>query len=222
MNQNQERGTRNWEPRALLVLVLTVAALACAPNPDRERLERTVAATYDKETGRLAEITYDSNDNGAIDIRTYMDGTRILRIEIDKDEDGKIERWEYYDANQRLEKVGFSRANDGIVDAWAYEGPDGRIARVEVSTARDGVIDRWEYYDNDVMLRAAEDVDRNGRPDKWETFVDAAIETVAFDENGDGRPDRRLTYAENGQLVLIESEQDSSGVYTKKVEVPQR
>ena len=52
-----------------------------------------------------------------------MDGARVVRIEIDKDEDGKIDRWEYYGPDQKLEKVGFSRANDGKEDAWSYSDP---------------------------------------------------------------------------------------------------
>lgn len=205
-----------------LALILIALSVGCAPDPEEERLRRTVAATYDKESGRLSQITYDSNDNGKIDIWSYMDATRIVRIEIDKDEDGKIDRWEYYGEDQRLEKVGFSRANDGIVDAWAYEGSDGQIARVDVSTVRDGVIDRWEYYERGVMVRSEDDADRNSRPEKWETYKEARVETVSFDENADGRPDRRLTYGSNGALLTIETEPDTSGVFAKQVEVERR
>ena len=202
-----------------IVVVLAVSPLvvACAPDPEQERLERAIVAEYNEETGRLELLTYDSNDNGTVDVWTYMNGTAVLRAEVDANEDGVIERWEYYDEDQRLERVGFSRANDGVEDGWAYEGPDGSIARVELSTLRDGSIDRWEYYEADVMIRAEEDANQDGRVDKWETFVDDALETVAFDEDGDGRPDRRLTYSTGGVLALIESEPNTSGVYTKRV-----
>ena len=33
-----------------------------------------------------------------------MDGSRVVRIEIDQNEDGRIDRWEYYDADQKLSK----------------------------------------------------------------------------------------------------------------------
>ena len=45
----------------------------------------------------------------------------FLRIEIDTNEDGKIDRWEYYGPDQKLERVGFSRSNDGKHDAWAFQ-----------------------------------------------------------------------------------------------------
>ena len=134
--------------------MLALVTPACAPDPDEESLRASIQAVYDKETGRLREITYDSDQNGTIDTWTYMDGTAVLRIEIDQDEDGIVDRWEYFDEAQQLERVGFSRANDGVVDAWASEGPDGQIAKLEISTVRDSVVDRWEYYENDLMVRA--------------------------------------------------------------------
>jgi hypothetical protein len=46
-----------------------------------------------------------------------MDGSRVVKIEIDKDQDGKVDRWEYYGAYQKFEKGGISRAGDGKKDA---------------------------------------------------------------------------------------------------------
>jgi hypothetical protein len=56
-----------------------------------------------------------------------MDGARAVRIDIDSDEDGKIDRWEYYGTNQQIEKIGFSRAKDGKEDAWSFPGTAGTI-----------------------------------------------------------------------------------------------
>ena len=110
-------------------VTLLFAVGACAPDPERLRAERTIEAEYDRETGRLELITFDSNDNGTIDTWSYMDGNRVVRIEIDNDEDGTLDRWEYYLEDQTLEKVGFSRGNNGVVDAWAFEGEDGEVVR---------------------------------------------------------------------------------------------
>ena len=108
------------------VLVFAIAAGACTKRPGGN--EKRIEPVYDKTTGRLQLLKYDSDGDGKIDTVSYMDGARVLRIEIDKDEDGKIDRWEYYGAGSKLEKVGFSRANDGKEDAWSYAGPDGAIA----------------------------------------------------------------------------------------------
>src|SRR5580704_10107638 len=98
------------------LLAGAVATGACGNNADKKRIE----PVYDKVTGALQLLKYDSDGDGKIDAVSYMDGARVVRIEIDRDEDGKVDRWEYYDADQKLEKVGIARANDGKEDAWSY------------------------------------------------------------------------------------------------------
>jgi hypothetical protein len=168
------------------------------------RLKETTRATYDKSTGKLKELTYDSNANGRIDTWTEMDGARALRSRIDRNEDGKIDRWEYYDDSGRLLKVGFSRRDDGKLDAWAFSGSDGRVNRIEIASSGDEQkVERREFYEPSLagageptaLVRAEEDTNGDGRIDKWETYENGAVKTVAFDENGDGTADRRLSYA---------------------------
>src|SRR5581483_7385134 len=130
--------------RVLVALLLALNFVAC------RRFESTGAAIspeYDPKTGRLTLLKYDSNGNGVVDTWSYMDGPRVVRIEIDQDEDGKIDRWEYYDAAQKLEKVGLSRQHDGIQDSWQYFASDVSVARIELSTHRDGIVTRIEYFD---------------------------------------------------------------------------
>ena len=205
-------------PLAFLVLA-SLAAASCAPDPEKERLKATTQATYNKETGRLERLTYDANKNGVIDTWTYMDGTRTLRSEVDANEDGKVERWEDYGDDGKVEKVALSRADTGVADMWLYPGPDGTVARAELSDRSDGAVDRWEWYEAGVIVRAEEDDNGDGAADKWETYATGAVVSAAFDENGDGRPDRRLNYGPGGALLSIESEPDATGAFTKKVDV---
>jgi hypothetical protein len=211
-------------PGALLLIPLCV--FACS-DPNSQRLRDTTRASYDSSTGRLKELTYDANNNGKVDTWTEMAGTRPLRARIDRNEDGRLDRWEYYDEKGQLTKVGFSRADDGTPDAWAFAGPEGKIVRVEVSSVRDETkIDRWERYDpawtgadgRGMLLAVEEDANRDGKPDKWETYEQGSLQTAAFDENYDSRPDRRFTY-QAGALILIETEPDAAGRFTKQVRV---
>lgn len=191
-------------------------------DAERERVKATTKATYDERTGRLKELTSDSNGNGRIDTWTEMDGSRPTRSRMDRNEDGRIDRWEYYGNDGRLMKVGFSRRGDGKPDAWAEPGADGRISRILVSSSgEEAKIDRWETYDPsapDVLTAVEEDTNGDRRPDKWEKYASGQLQTAVFDENADGVPDRQLTY-QAGALVLIESEPDATGRFTRKVEV---
>jgi hypothetical protein len=223
-------------------MLVSAAALAAATigcsDPDRERLKATTKATYDSATGKLTELTFDANKNGRIDTWTEMDGNRPVRSRLDRDEDGRLDRWEYYDAAGKLSKVGFSRKGDGKPDAWAYPDATGRIVRVEVSSSGDEArIDRWEIYDaaaappSSGELRAPEgaegagplreviqDTNGDGKRDKWERYANGIVVAAEFDENGDEAPDRRLTYS-GAELVAIETAPDGRGGYGKRVEV---
>ena len=162
----------------------------CAGAPQEQRVQ----ATYDNTTGKLSQLTVDAEKDGKPNITSYMDGTTFLRIEIDKNEDGKVDRWEYYGPEQKLEKVGFSRSDDGIPDAWAFQGPDGSVARVEISTRRDGEPNRTEFYENGALIRAEEDTDRDGRVDKWEKYESGALASVSFDTTKSGKPTTTIDY----------------------------
>jgi hypothetical protein len=176
--------------------LLVVMAAGCS-SPRQP--ESTVHAVYDNRTGKLGRLTIEATKDGKPNIVSYMDGTKISRIEIDDNRDGLVDRWEYYGPDQKLEKVGFSRLNDGKVDAWAYAGPDGSIARVEISTRRDGKANRTEFYEKGALVRAEEDTNADGRIDKWETYEGGALTSVGFDTKGAGVPDRRVEYPKPGK-----------------------
>lgn len=191
-------------------LSIALLSYACAGQHDGKK---QIEPEYDPETGKLKLLKYDSNNDGKVDTVSYMNGARILRIEIDKDQDGKTERWEYYGADQKLEKVGFSRVNDGKEDAWSFAASDGSISRIEISSRRDGKISRTEHYQKDMPVGADEDTDGDGAIDKWETFDGGRLASVAFDSNRRGSPDRRLVYAADGS-VRIEVDPDGDGRFT--------
>jgi hypothetical protein len=170
-------------------ITLAAIANACTGAP-----RQAVQTKYDQGTGKLSEIAINSARDGKPDIISYMDGTRFIRIEVDQNEDGRVDRWEYYSGDQKLQKVGFSRADDGVLDAWAFKAPDGSIDRIEVSTRRDGRANRVETYERGVLKEAREDTNRDGRVDKWETYESGRLVEVGFDPGGTGQPTDVIDY----------------------------
>jgi len=183
---------------AAAAVAATVCLASCSGQPAEAPETAGVKATYSKTTGKLELITYDTNKDGKPDAWSHMDGTRLVSMEIDRDFDGVVDRWEHYGAAGALEKVGYSRAGDGKADAWAYQGPDGQVARVEMSTRRNGSVNRTEFFEAGKLARVEEDSDGDGKPDKWETHREGALLSAELDTNRDGRPDRRLTYGPAG------------------------
>ena len=121
-----------------------------------------------------------------------------MRIEIDTNHDGVLDRWEYYRADGQLEKVGSSRRQDGSPDSWAYYGQGGSIARLELATHPGGTVDRIEHYGEGAIVRAEEDTTGDGRIDKWEVYDGSRLASVAFDTAERGYPDHRLVYSADG------------------------
>lgn len=156
----------------IVSLLMTFGLVSFGCSADREAAKKRIAPEYDTD-GKLHLLKYDSKGTGRVDTWSYMDGARVVRIEIDSDDNGSIDRWEYYGADQQLERIGLSKSKDGRVD-------------------------RVEYYDQDVLVRAEEDTDADGRLDKWETYEAARLASVAFDTLHRGVPDRRLTYGASG------------------------
>ena len=55
-----------------------------------------VQPTYNRDSGRLERISYDRNRDTRMDAWLVMDGTRVIRAELDENFDGVVDRWEHY------------------------------------------------------------------------------------------------------------------------------
>ena len=187
LNVNRGRGVLLTAGAGALALS-AIASGGCRGGADARA---RVQAAYDKDTGRLTKLAYDSNDDGKHDTWAFMDGARVIRLEADENEDGRIDRWEYYP------EAGGS----------AKQPPE----RIERSTRFDGRISRREFFQAGEMVRVEEDTDGNGATDKWETYAAGALTMLALDTTGRGAPDRRLTYKPDGSLDRIEVDPSGSG-----------
>lgn len=171
---------------------LTGVMAGCAVQPDPRRTNFEVrgkdgVAKYDPASGRLNRLDIDHNRDGNIETFSFWDGARILRIEIDADSDGRIDRWEHYGDGNRLERVGSSHRDDGIEDTWTYAGEDGELSKVETDTDRDGAIDKREVFTR--------------HPERPSERVLAKVD-LAIDR--DGTVGRRLYYAPDGTFQRAE------------------
>jgi hypothetical protein len=207
---------------ATTLCAVCVSLAGCSvPGPG---VERAAIAQYNPATGRLERIEFATTQNGRNNAIGIMDGTRVQRIEVDEDEDGTLDRWEFYDDNSRLEKVGFSRRGTGIIDAIAFYGKGATVERIEISTRGDGRFNRVEHYRSDSIARVEEDTNGDGRPDKWEIYVDppdppgpSRIETAAFDDAFRGTPNRRFVYRPDGTVLRVEVDPDGDGRFAEAV-----
>lgn len=161
-------------------------------------------AFYDR-WGRLERLEYDSNGDGRADQIAHHGGSRTARtIEVDEDFDGRIDRWEDYDATAKLVKVGASRRG-GRPDVWVVPGPEGQPARKEYDEDGDGRVDRAEILQEGRVVRVEVDADRDGRFDRWQDWLSGRLAREEVDTDRDGRPDQRILYGERGRVVALEA-----------------
>jgi hypothetical protein len=160
----------------------------------------TITPDYDKGTGKLTRLSHDTNGNGKLDTVALMDGGRVVRVEADEDENGTVDRWEYYTSNPG-QTTGAGQSADVL-------------ERVERATNRDGRVNRWEFFDAGTLTRVNEDTNGDGRVDKWEEYAQGTLTVMALDTVGRGTPDRKLVYSD-GNLDHIEIDPDGSGRFQR-------
>jgi hypothetical protein len=179
-----------------VVLLLVTSVAAC----ERDR----VLPIYD-QAGLLFRLDYDTDRDGRIDMRAYLDNGRTVRIEADGNGDGLVDRWEYYAADGRLDRLGTSSESDGVEDMWVVQ--NGSEMRVDVSTRRDGIANRHEFHDGGRLVRAEQDTNGDGRVDEWQRFSDGKLRELLIDTTlSSNRPDRRLLYRPDGSLQQMDSD----------------
>ena len=199
--------------RSLLVCGLAVVVVACGGPGSNVPARSGLTPLYEPSTGRLQELSYDSNNDGRPDMKGFMDGGRLMRAEIDEDGDGRTDAWEYYEGESTGDASAASLGRTG------FTRPTGRLARVERATRHDGKITRWEEFDEGLLTSVKEDTDADGNVDKWETYVDGALSVLELDTKRLGRPTSRLMYREGGVLERIEVDEDGSGQFRPLREV---
>jgi hypothetical protein len=178
-----------------LVVALTATTAACSPGPPPDTGHRLVEkgpfqALYSGSDGHLERVAYDADgDHRAEVVSIFGPGGIPLRAQRDTDNDGIVDRWEYYAPDGRIAKVGTARRVAGRADLWAY--PDGF-----------GGVSREEYDD-----------DGDGRPERAEDLLDGAVVAEEYDTDGDGRWDRRLVRGRDGSIARIDTDPDGDGTW---------
>jgi hypothetical protein len=116
---------------------------------------------------------------------------RPIRGEADTDGDGRIDRWEYFDASSALTLIGTSSRGDGVEDTWTYPLSSTSAETVVVTSRnRDRALDHREYFRGETLMRTEDDTNGDGRIDKWQRYEGPVLREAAFDTSFErGRAD---------------------------------
>lgn len=181
-------------PSRLWLVATAVCIGSACGGTSTEPPDATATPVYNQQTGRLEQLVSDRDGDGKIDTRAFMDGTRIVRVEIDRDGDGQTDRWEFYEAS-------------------AADPQSSTIEKAEEASGANQTITRREFYVAGVLQRVEEDTDLDGVMDKWETYQSGRLTQVDLDFSGRGRPTRRMIYGADGSVARMEADPDGDGVF---------
>ncbi len=82
-----------------------VAYRAGGPYGDRNDRDPRLRRVYDPVTGKLTVVAFAADGSFRLDHWCYMDGERLLRMDVDDNGDGAVDRREYYGPGERLERT---------------------------------------------------------------------------------------------------------------------
>lgn len=188
-----------WPTSGLLAFAVVAGGCRSGPPPSATHhlVEKgPFQALYGGPDNHLERVVYDGDgDHRAEVVTIYGPGGRPIQAQIDTDNDGIVDRWEYYAPDGHIAKVGTSRRFPGQPDLWSY--PDGF-----------GGVSRREYDD-----------DGDGRPERAETLLDGAVVAEEYDTNGDGRWDRRLVRGPDGSIARIDVDPKGDGSWQESIPV---
>ncbi len=113
------------------------------------------------------EIKLDRNYDGKIDrIEVYNEEGRVIRIEVDTTNDGKMNEWIYLKDGVRS-KAESDVNGDGKPDSFLKYDKKGVVIKSESDTTGDGKVDEWGYYKDGNLTKAEKDTNADGKPDTW-------------------------------------------------------
>jgi hypothetical protein len=210
--------------RAVLILALSAAACGRACGRDElpvvteadgrryRLLDKGLYKAFYSMDGKLQRLEYDNNGDGRPEQVDFHDGLpRPRQTLLDANSDGKVERWEWYDASGHLTKVALSAAGGGQ-EQWVHLDAAGLPTRWEYDTDRDGKVDRTDVFSAGLLTAGEFDSDRDGKVDRWQRWSGKRLEYEDLDIDRAGRPDRRLLSDDAGNVTGLQSQGTSAAL----------
>lgn len=112
-------------------------------------------------------ISVDRNSDGKPDRFEHYDAQGVIqKVELDTDGDGKVDEWIFYEKGVAVR--GEKDVNkDGKPESKLFYDEKGILVRTETDSTGDGKIDEWVYYTSGVPVKAEKDTNADGKVDTW-------------------------------------------------------
>lgn len=141
--------------------------------------------------------------------------SEVRSYEMDDNHDGKPDHFYTYRGGKIVKGEG-DRNFDGKIDEWIFYDREGRNEHVEYDENFDGRPDLWSFYENGELKRSEQDTDFNGQPDWFTTYENGLKVRSDCRPNGSKIVVRRLIYVHS--IVREEwVDEDQDGKFDYKI-----
>jgi len=182
-----------------------LAALACslthcastrvAGAASGEESAEEIEGIQSRQEGDLTVKTYDLFHTGRPDVWEYYQtvtdpntgrtNLRLVRKEMDLNDDGRVDVTRFYGENDRVVKEELDLDFDGKVDEVIYFDDRGSPSKKEVRDSKGKPV-LWKYYENGQLAREERDSKGTGAVDTWEYWVDGKLDRIFVESSTDG------------------------------------
>jgi hypothetical protein len=183
-------------PFAAAILVIACAGEKAAQKISAEPAPPGASAAAEAPTpGPDETVTQlDLGQHGRTDLWIFKhkspDGKEsVVRKERDLNGDGRVDAWEYFDADGNLSRQVYDMDFDGKPDVALYFEKS-QLVRKEYGFGFDGKPHVWNFYEKNKLVRRERDANGDGKVDTWEYWENGEIDRIGVDLDGDGQVDK--------------------------------
>jgi hypothetical protein len=191
-------------PPSFAWVFLLAPLVGCASNQASskagEQSAEEIAGIQSKKEGDLTVKMFDLFHTGRPDVWEYYQPVvdpatgkshlRLVRKEMDLNDDSKVDVTRYYDENERVVKEELDLDFDGKIDEVIYFDDKGMPTKKELALDFNGKPNLWKYYEKGQMVRKERDSKGTGKVDTWEYWEDGKLDRIGVDTDGDGVVDQ--------------------------------
>ena len=162
----------------------------------------------ERAQGTAAYSTYsiDNGHDGRPDVFYVYEGGKMVRSENDRNHDGKIDEWSFYDAEGRTVRAESDQNFDGKADVW-YAYQKAEIVTEKRDTDFNGLVDDVTTFANGIATRVNYAPNESRIVTRREILKDSVLTEEWVDENRDGVFDYKILldpFGERSKPILIE------------------
>jgi antitoxin component YwqK of YwqJK toxin-antitoxin module len=153
------------------------------------------------KNGKIRRQTEDRNQDGKPDITTWFDEKgKKERIESDTNLNGKIDTWQYYEAD-RLTRMEKDEKGNGSINLKVFYS-NGKKCRVIMDRDNDGLFEITQRFDESPWSMVMElDADGDKHPEARYCYEKGVLRLKEIDKDRDGNPDLMHHYNAEGKLT---------------------